>query len=119
MKIGQNSPESQETGFLPKIPCFCGATVDGSKKSQVEPVDRLVFFYPNDFTGFWADDIFENAPNQTTSVDGCRCPGAQFPNDSSLRGSVCNDSRDSGTSRVKSRSFHYLQKQLALQVHVF
>jgi len=53
MKIGQNSPESQETGFLPKIPCFCGATVDGSKKSQLEPVDRLVFFYPNDFTGFW------------------------------------------------------------------
>lgn len=70
--------------------------------------------FTHDFTGFWADDIFENAPNQTTSVDGCRCPGAQFPNDSSLRGSVCNDSRDSGTSRV----FHYLQKLLALQVHV-
>ena len=71
--------------------------------------------FTHDFTGCWADDIFENAPNQTTSVDGCRCPGAQFPNDSSLRGSVCNDSRDSGTSRV----FHYLQKRLALQVHVF
>ena len=75
--------------------------------------------FTHDFTGVWADCIFENAPNQTTSVDGCRCPGAQFPNDSSLRGSVCNDSRDSRTSRVKSRSFHYLQNRLALQVHVF